>query len=98
MANKRKISRRSFLARVGGAAALLTHAGCTISRDSDSVDPNSGPRGERPTGPGGNGNGRWEREAACTDGDSGRYGDRPGYGRRCSSAPGARRGRRPPGN
>jgi hypothetical protein len=88
----RRISRRSFLAQVGGAASLLGVAGCTVAHDSDSVDFGSGPRGRGRPGTG-VGNERWERERECTDGDSGRYGDAPGAGRRCRSDPGSRRRR-----
>jgi hypothetical protein len=86
----RKISRRSFLGRVGGAiggASLLGLAGCTTVRDHDSVDPGSGARGEGFPGTAGN----WDRERECTDGDSGRQVDPPGRGRRCNN----RRGRGP---
>ena len=62
----RTISRRSFLARVGGASALAL-AGCTTTT-GEPYDPRDDLRREG---------------EGCTDGDSGRYHDRPGNGRHC---------------
>lgn len=75
MAKRGKLSRRSFLTRVAGAAlttgAAGTVAGCATTgyTDSDPYDPVGGGRGGR---------GR-----SCTDSDTGSYADAVGYGRRC---------------
>ena len=79
----RRISRRSFLARIGGASALAL-AGCTYEGVIDERPPGSPRREPLP--------GRREHET-CTDGDSGRHVDPPGHGRGCSST--RRRRRRP---
>ena len=78
----RRISRRSFLGRVGGAS-IIALAGCTTAPDDDLYDPGR----EAPDGRGALG----RRE--CTDADSGRHVDRPGQGRDCR-ADGPRRRRR----
>jgi hypothetical protein len=69
----RKISRRSFLRRVGGGAvgagSFLTLTGCvTGPSDSDPYDPAGGGWGS--------GGGR-----GYSDNDTGRYADPPGQGR-----------------
>lgn len=79
----RKISRRSFLGRVGGASAFAL-AGCTFGGVIDERPPRA-PRPEPPAGAG--------QPAGCTDGDSGRHVDPPGHGRGCSTD--TRRRRRP---
>jgi len=78
----RKLSRRSFLGRVGGAS-FLALGGCTTVMGPIDEDPAGPPRVE----PGG---GRGEGEG-CTDGDSGRHVDPPGRGRHCRFGEGRRR-------
>lgn len=69
----RKLSRRSFLGRVGGGAlgagSFLALTGCVTTgyTDSDPYDPIGGGRGSRYGG--------------ITDADRGRYADPPGRGR-----------------
>lgn len=69
----RKLSRRSFLRRVGGGAvgagSFLALTGCATTgyTDSDPFDPIGGGRG-----------GRW---GGVTDADTGAYADPPGRGR-----------------
>ena len=71
----RKLSRRSFLRRVGGSAlgagSFLALTGCATTgySDHDPYDPVGGGYGRR--------NGR-----GYSDNDSGRYADPPGQGRR----------------
>jgi hypothetical protein len=77
----RKISRRSFLARIGGASVLAL-GGCTMTGPIDE-DPHGPPRRRPPRRP---------RES-CTDGDSGRHVDPPGRGRHCRFGEGGRRPR-----
>jgi hypothetical protein len=87
----RKISRRSFLASIGGGAAaagaLLTLSGCaTLGSDSDPYDPiggGSGGRGRRGRGDDGRGRGGRGRGGGggCSDNDSGRNADPSGRGR-----------------
>ena len=92
---RRKISRRSFLGRIGGGAAaagaLLTLTGCATLgySDSDPYDPiggggyggrgRRGRRGDDDYGRGRGGRGGGE----CSDSDSGRGADPSGRGRRC---------------
>jgi hypothetical protein len=86
----RKLSRRSFLATVSGGAAFAL-AGCATPREETTpYDPleDAAPRERGRLEPGGE-----ERARGCTDGDSGRYHDRPGHGRTCEFG-GTRR--RPP--
>lgn len=74
----RPISRRSFLARVGGVSALAL-AGCAhVPRETNPYDPleDAEPR-ER------NGIERGGNRENCTDGDSGNRSDPPGGGRHC---------------
>lgn len=78
----RKISRRSFLARVGGASVFALGACTTGSIHERPYDPPAEP-----------GRGGLEREG-CTDGDSGRHVDPPGQGRTCRFGEGRRRPRR----
>jgi hypothetical protein len=93
---KRKISRRSFLGRIGGGAAaagaLLTLTGCATLgySDSDPYDPigGSGRGGGRRGGGRGRGEGRGDGGrgrggGSCSDNDSGRNSDPAGRGRRC---------------
>lgn len=78
----RKISRRSFLSRVGGFSALAL-TGCATPRgETEAYDPleDAAPRERGRVEPG-----REERPRGCTDGDSGRSSDPPGRGRRCTS-------------
>jgi hypothetical protein len=75
----RKISRRSFLARVGGVSALAL-TGCATPRgETEPYDPleNAAPRERGRVLPGG-------EARTCTDGDSGSRSDPPGRGRRCT--------------
>jgi hypothetical protein len=75
MTPNRTISRRSFLARVSGVSALAL-GGCATR---------GGPIEEDPYTPdGGRGAGGSGESGGCTDGDSGRYHDRPGAGRACA--------------
>ena len=89
MKNLRKLSRRSFMTRVVGAAAVgggaLAALGGTAAafqiNDSDPSDPanrtglTDRDAGDRP------GNGQGTRRRACTDTDSGPSSDPPGRGR-----------------
>lgn len=91
----RKISRRSFLGRIGagtvGAGALVTLTGCATFgyTDSDPYDPiggGYGGRGGHGGGRGGHGRGRGGRgrgrgEGGYTDSDRGRNADPAGRGR-----------------
>ena len=76
MAKKGKLSRRSFLTRVAGAAigtgAIGAVSGCATSgyTDSDPYDPVGGGRGGYGT-------------TGITDSDTGRYADPVGNGRHC---------------
>ena len=79
----RRIGRRSFLGRVGGASVLAL-GGCAFGGVIEERPPASPRREPLP--------GRREHES-CTDGDSGRHVDPPGHGRGCSST--RRRRRRP---
>ena len=88
MSDRRAISRRSFLQRVGGGVAVAGSAtlltGCVGIADSDPYDPIGGRGGHGGYG----GPGRYPpppRE--CTDNDSGRYADPRGRGRRCRQQP-----------
>jgi hypothetical protein len=77
----RKISRRSFLSRVGGFSALAL-TGCAAPREETTpYDPleDAAPRERGRVEPGGE-----ERPRGCTDGDSGSRSDPPGSGRRCA--------------
>ena len=84
MAERRPISRRSFLQRVGGGVALgggaLALTGCAGIADADPYDPIGGGYGGRgpriPPPPRG----------GCSDNDRGRYADAPGQGR-CEGPP-----------
>ncbi|HYI46971.1 MAG TPA: hypothetical protein VEX35_00750 [Allosphingosinicella sp.] len=79
----RKISRRSFLNRVGGLAALAL-GGCASPRgETRAYDPleDAAPRERGRVEPG-----REERRRSCSDGDSGRSSDPIGRGRRCEAA------------
>jgi hypothetical protein len=86
----RKLSRRSFLGRIGGGAAatgaLLTLTGCTTFgySDRDAYDPIGGGRGRRGRR-GDDGEGRGGRGGrgggGCSDNDSGRNADPSGRGR-----------------
>src|SRR4051812_15403657 len=81
MKPSRKISRRSFLGRVGGgtvmAGSFLSLTGCVGYGYSD-ADPYA------PAGGGGRGfHGGYPRQGGCTDGDSGQYADPAGHGRNC---------------
>jgi hypothetical protein len=86
----RKISRRSFLGRIGGGAAaagaVLTLSGCATLgySDRDAYDPVGGGgngRGRRGRG-GDDGRGRGGRGGGnCSDNDSGRNADPSGRGR-----------------
>ena len=78
----RKLSRRSFLGRVGGAS-LLALGGCTTVVGPIDEEPPRPPRSQ-PRG------GRRE-STSCTDGDSGRHVDPPGNGRHCRFGEGRRR-------
>jgi hypothetical protein len=74
----RKISRRSFLGRVGGFSALALTGCATPPRETAPYDPleDAAPRERGRVEPG--------REArGCSDGDSGRSADPTGRGRRC---------------
>ena len=76
----RTLNRRSFLGRVAGLSAL-TLAGCATPREETTpYDPleDAAPRERGRVERGGE-----ERREGCTDGDSGRYHDRPGQGRTC---------------
>lgn len=77
----RKISRRSFLSRVGGFSALAL-TGCATPRETTPYDPleDAAPRERGRVEPG-----REERQRGCTDGDSGSRSDPPGRGRRCTA-------------
>ncbi|MFN2259653.1 MAG: hypothetical protein ABR601_07430 [Parasphingopyxis sp.] len=88
----RRISRRSFLARVSGGAigagSFLTLTGCaTASTDADPYDPVGGGRRGRggytdaDTGPYADPSGRGRGRGGITDGDTGRYADPAGRGR-----------------
>jgi hypothetical protein len=73
----RKISRRSFLSRVGGLSALAL-TGCATPRETRPYDPleDAAPRERGQVAPGG-------EARRCSDGDSGRSADPTGRGRRC---------------
>lgn len=77
----RSISRRSFLKRVGGGAALaggaLSLTGCFGMTDSDPYDPIGGGRGGRR----GRRGRRDDDDRGCTDRDRGQRADPPGRGR-----------------
>lgn len=88
MRSSRKLSRRSFLHRVGGGAigggSLLMLTGCVGISDADPYDPIGGGYGRRgghsdsdPVDPYGQGAG------GCTDSDRGRRSDPANRGRRC---------------
>ena len=88
----RKLSRRSFLGRIGGGAAaagaLLTLTGCATLgySDSDPYDPVGGSgRGGRRRRGGDDDDGRGGRGGrggrSCSDNDSGRNADPSGRGR-----------------
>jgi len=86
----RKLSRRSFLGRIGGGAAaagaLLTLSGCATygHSDRDAYDPigGGGGRGRRGRrGDDDDGRGRGGRGRNCSDNDSGRNADPSGRGR-----------------
>ena len=86
----RKLSRRSFLGRIGGGAAaagaLLTLSGCATYgySDRDAYDPigDGGGRGRRGRrGDDDDGRGRGGRGRNCSDNDSGRNADPSGRGR-----------------
>jgi hypothetical protein len=88
----RKISRRSFLGRIGGGAAaagaLLTLSGCaTLGSDSDPYDPiggghgGHGRRGRGDDDDRGRGRGHGRGGGNCSDNDSGRNADPAGRGR-----------------
>ena len=94
----RKISRRSFLGRIGGGAAaagaLLVLTGCATLgySDSDPYEPlgagGDGGRGRRGRrGDDADGRGRGGRGGrgggSCSDSDGGRNADPSGRGRRC---------------
>src|SRR3982751_253940 len=85
MKPSRKISRRSFLGRVGGgtvmAGSFLALTGCVGYgySDADPYDPAGAGHGYR--------NG-WRRPGGCTDSDSGQYADQAGHGRNCSGGGG----------
>jgi hypothetical protein len=84
----RRISRRSFLGRVGGLSAL-TLAGCAAPRgETRPYDPleDAAPRERGRVEPG-----REAQRRSCSDGDSGSRSDPPGAGRRCEA--GRARGR-----
>jgi len=71
MTSMRPISRRSFLARVAGVSTFAA-AGCTIHGPLEERPYDLPPEPVRERLP-----------PSCTDGDSGRYHDRPGNGRSC---------------
>jgi hypothetical protein len=75
----RKISRRSFLSRVGGFSALALTGCATPREETTPYDPleNAPPRERGRVLPGGEARG-------CSDGDSGRSADPTGRGRRCT--------------
>jgi hypothetical protein len=75
----RKISRRSFLARVGTVSALALTGCATPREETTPYDPleNAPPRERGRVLPGGEARG-------CSDGDSGRSADPTGRGRRCT--------------
>jgi len=86
----RKLSRRSFLGRIGGGAAaagaLLTLSGCATYGDSDrdAYEPIGGGGGRGGRGRRGDdddGRGRGGRGRNCSDNDSGRNADPSGRGR-----------------
>ncbi|HEV7661838.1 MAG TPA: hypothetical protein VGO55_18515 [Allosphingosinicella sp.] len=74
----RKISRRSFLSRVGGFSALALTGCATPREEATPYDPleNAQPRERGRVLPGSEARG-------CSDGDSGRRSDPTGRGRRC---------------
>lgn len=79
-----RLSRRSFLARVGGVSAVAL-GGCTTAGSID----------EEPYDPAGLPGGAGGRESErCTDGDSGSRSDPPGGGRHCRFGETRRRPRR----
>jgi hypothetical protein len=73
----RTISRRSFLAAVGGASGLALAACATRPIDEHPYDPPTEPRNVP--------NGDYGRAPPCFDGDSGRHADPPGHGRHCGT-------------
>jgi hypothetical protein len=77
----RRISRRSFLGRVGGLSALALTGCAAVREETTPYDPleNAAPRERGRVQPGGG-----ERPRGCTDGDSGSRSDPPGRGRRCT--------------
>lgn len=80
MTNTRKLSRRSFLARVAGGAAIgggamVALGGAAVAFQRSVTDADSGPITD------GAGNGRGRRIPRCTDNDSGTNSDRGGQGR-----------------
>jgi hypothetical protein len=85
----RKLSRRSFLGRIGGGAAaagaVLALSGCATLgySDRDAYDPVGGGHGRGRRGRGGDdGRGRGGRGGGnCSDNDSGRNADPSGRGR-----------------
>lgn len=81
----RRLSRRSFLSRVGGASFLALGACSTPRTETSTYDPlEDGAPSERASLP----------TAGCTDGDSapGQV-DRPGHGRACNNGRGRGRDR-----
>jgi hypothetical protein len=91
MKSVRKVSRRSFLASIGGGAAaagaLLALSGCATLgySDSDPYDPIGGRHGgrrRRGRGDDRDGRGRGGRgRGSCSDSDGGRNADPSGRGR-----------------
>jgi hypothetical protein len=74
----RRISRRSFLSRVGGFSALALTGCATPREETTPYDPleNAPPRERGRVRPG-------SAARGCSDGDSGRSADPPDRGRRC---------------
>jgi hypothetical protein len=79
----RTISRRSFLAAVGGASGLAVGGCVTRPIDEHPHHPPTQPRNVP--------NGDYGRAPPCADGDYGRHHDRPGHGRICRGLPPRRR-------
>lgn len=80
MTTNRKLSRRSFLARVAGGAVIGGGAMVALAETAGALqrsvtDADNGPITD------GGGNGRGRRIPRCTDNDSGTNSDRAGQGR-----------------
>jgi hypothetical protein len=73
----RTVSRRSFLAAVGGASGLGLAACATGPIEEDPYDPPGEPRNVP--------DGDYGRMLPCADSDHGRHADTPGHGRHCGN-------------